>query len=76
MKLPPPMPNKKPPIIMVGPGTGVAAFRSFIQCMSLTRPDQKLVLVFGCRHRDKDFYYQEEWKQLPNLTVITAFSRD
>ena len=71
------------PIIMVGPGTGVAAFRAFIQHLGVkditgtsvkTRP--QLVLIFGCRSKESDFYYSEEWKQYKNLKVITAFSRD
>ena len=47
------------PLIMVGPGTGVAAFRSVIQ--ERASLNQKLVLVFGCRSEVDDFYYQDEW---------------
>lgn len=50
------------PVIMVGPGTGIAAFRSFIQHITRVNPLQKLVLIFGCRCESKDFYYANEWQ--------------
>ncbi len=64
MKLPGPVPalGCPPPVIMIGPGTGVAAFRSFIQYLIKTFPSQPKVLVFGCRSETKDFYYKDEWK--------------
>ncbi|CDW72589.1 nadph-dependent diflavin oxidoreductase 1 [Stylonychia lemnae] len=74
MKIPPIKDGKTYPIIMVGPGTGVAAFRSFIQYLA-QYPDQEIVLVFGSRSETKDYYYEDEWKQYPNLKLITAFSR-
>lgn len=70
-------PDEKP-LIMVGPGTGIAAFRSVVQ--ERCGKGQKLVLVFGCRSKDDDNYYAEELEQMigagANLTVITAFSRE
>ena len=48
------------PIIMVGPGTGLAPFRAFILHRQLSvAPEAKgeAVLYFGCRHRAKDFLY-------------------
>ncbi|OJJ44983.1 hypothetical protein ASPZODRAFT_70355 [Penicilliopsis zonata CBS 506.65] len=73
------------PIIMVGPGTGVAPFRGFIQerAALAARGDKvgPTVLFFGCRNRTEDFVYQDEWKTYQeqlgdNLRIITAFSRE
>ena len=50
------------PLIMVGPGTGVAAFRAVIQ--QFRDSGQQLVLIFGCRSQDADYYYAQEWEQL------------
>jgi NADPH-ferrihemoprotein reductase len=74
------------PVIMVGPGTGVAPFRAFVQeRVHLARKGVELgptILFFGCRHRDHDFMYREEWdayfKELPadKSEMILAFSRE
>lgn len=70
------------PIVMVGPGLGLSPFRGFIQdrasrSRSRTTPT-KSYLYFGCRFRDKDFYFQEELEDYANDYVIklkVAFSR-
>ncbi|XP_028408257.1 NADPH-dependent diflavin oxidoreductase 1-like isoform X2 [Dendronephthya gigantea] len=68
------------PVIMIGPGTGCAPFRSFIEerkCHS--NQDGKCVLFFGSRSKCKDFFFEEEWLPLQNngrLILFTAFSRD
>lgn len=66
------------PVIMVGPGTGCAPFRSFIQERSSQQIGGNL-LYFGCRNRNKDFFCGPEWTPLVDrglLTLYTAFSRD
>lgn len=51
------------PVIMVGPGTGLAPFRGFIQERQFLRDEGKTVgetvLYFGCRKKSQDFIYQE-----------------
>ena len=71
------------PIIMIGPGTGLAPFRGFIQERDWQKKQGKLVgethLYFGCRNKDTDYLYREELEKYQNEGVIslhTAFSRD
>nr|OQO24117.1 NADPH--cytochrome P450 reductase [Rachicladosporium sp. CCFEE 5018] len=73
------------PVIMVGPGTGVAPFRAFVQERAQQAKNGenvgKTLLFFGCRRKTEDFMYEEEWKQWgadlgDNFELITAFSRD
>ena len=59
---------------MVGPGTGVAPFRSFL--MDDSAQQRNCLLYYGSRNREADFFFEEEWKMLDNLEVVTAFSRD
>nr|XP_019612380.1 PREDICTED: NADPH-dependent diflavin oxidoreductase 1 isoform X1 [Rhinolophus sinicus] len=66
------------PVIMVGPGTGVAPFRAAIQ-ERVAQSQAGNFLFFGCRWRDQDFYWEAEWKELEKkgcLTLVTAFSRE
>ncbi|XP_025843664.2 NADPH-dependent diflavin oxidoreductase 1 isoform X1 [Vulpes vulpes] len=66
------------PVIMVGPGTGVAPFRAAIQ-ERVARDQTGNFLFFGCRWRDQDFYWEAEWLQLERkgyLMLFTAFSRE
>lgn len=78
------LPNRvQTPVIMIGPGTGLAPFRGFIQERNWHKEQGKPVgethLYFGCRNKDKDFIYREELEQFVEngvLTLHTAFSRD
>ncbi|MFD2442853.1 sulfite reductase subunit alpha [Bacillus sp. CGMCC 1.16607] len=67
-------------IIMVGPGTGIAPFRSFIQERAVNKVTGKTWLFFGDQHAASDFLYQgelENYQQTGILTKLdTAFSRD
>ncbi|CAG7834982.1 unnamed protein product [Allacma fusca] len=71
------------PVIMIGPGTGLAPFRGFIQERKYLKDDGKQVgdtiLYFGCRKQAEDFIYEEELKDYIESGVIkmyVAFSRD
>ncbi|MCZ2740238.1 assimilatory sulfite reductase (NADPH) flavoprotein subunit [Bacillus safensis] len=72
--------NHDAPIIMVGPGTGIAPFRSFMQEREEVGADGKSWLFFGDQHFVTDFLYQTEWQKWLKDGVLTkmdvAFSRD
>lgn len=70
---------KTKPIIMVGPGAGVAPFRGFMQERLHQKASGKNWLFFGERNREHDFYYREYWEELTalgKLRLDLAFSRD
>ncbi|MFZ3440799.1 assimilatory sulfite reductase (NADPH) flavoprotein subunit [Vibrio harveyi] len=68
------------PIIMVGPGTGIAPFRSFIQERDNRDAEGKNWLFFGDRTFTQDFLYQVKWQKYLKSGLLTrldvAFSRD
>ncbi len=68
------------PIIMIGPGTGIAPFRSFIQERDNRDASGKSWLFFGDRTFTQDFLYQVEWQKYLKSGVLdrldVAFSRD
>ena len=68
------------PIIMVGPGTGIAPFRAFVEDRAVTDSGGRNWLFFGDRNRETDFLYGEEFERYQaegKLTRIDlAFSRD
>lgn len=71
------------PIIMVGPGTGFAPFRGFLQeRLALKKQGQNLgpaLLFFGCRRAEQDFIYQSEMEGFCQEGIVTlhvAFSHD
>lgn len=66
-------------IIMVGPGTGIAPFRAFMQERLYHKAKGKHWLFFGDRQKEYDFLYQDYWKALQetgDLRLDLAFSRD
>ncbi|QEA12373.1 assimilatory sulfite reductase (NADPH) flavoprotein subunit [Comamonas flocculans] len=67
-------------VIMVGPGTGVAPFRAFVQQRQADEATGRNWLFFGNPHRHSDFLYQAEWLQAAKEGALThldvAFSRD
>jgi sulfite reductase (NADPH) flavoprotein alpha-component len=67
-------------VIMVGPGTGVAPFRAFVQERRATEATGRSWLFFGDRHFTHDFLYQLDWQDALKDGVLTrmdvAFSRD
>lgn len=71
--------NNNVPVILIGPGTGIAPFRAFIQEKEKQENPGPVYLYFGCRHRNKDFLYKEElekWEQNGLISLKVAFSRD
>ena len=68
------------PIIMVGPGTGIAPFRAFIEERAATNAGGKNWLIFGDQHYLTDFLYQTEWQGHLKDGLLNkldlAFSRD
>lgn len=68
------------PVIMIGPGTGIAPFRSYIQEKEELELGNKSWLFFGEQHFTTDFLYQTEWQTWLKDGVLTkmnlAFSRD
>ena len=74
-------PEQAPPVVLVGPGTGCAPFRSLLQQKERAGVlHTQCHLYFGCRNHDKDFLFQEDWERWLDLGVLshlrTAFSRD
>ena len=72
--------NDETPIIMVGPGTGIAPFRAFVEERAAREAKGENWLFFGDQHFSYDFLYQLEWLDYledGNLSELTtAFSRD
>ncbi|HEX8325890.1 MAG TPA: sulfite reductase subunit alpha [Tepidisphaeraceae bacterium] len=68
------------PVIMVGPGTGIAPFRAFLEERHATKAPGKNWLLFGDQHAAYDFLYRDELETLQAAGTLTrldtAFSRD
>ncbi|KAI1210972.1 riboflavin synthase domain-like protein [Annulohypoxylon truncatum] len=63
------------PLLAISPGTGVAPIRAHIWDRQDYADAGDILLVFGGRNRDADFYFKEEWESF-GVKVLTAFSRD
>jgi sulfite reductase (NADPH) flavoprotein alpha-component len=74
------LPAAEKDIIMIGPGTGIAPFRSFVAERDATGATGRNWLFFGDRNFTTDFLYQTEWQQYKATGVLTkinlAWSRD
>ena len=74
----PPIPSV--PIIMIGPGTGVAPFRAFLHERMATKAPGRNWLFFGHQRSDYDFFYEDELTGMKAARVLTrltlAWSRD
>jgi sulfite reductase (NADPH) flavoprotein alpha-component len=72
--------NPATPVIMVGPGTGIAPFRAFLEERAATGAKGKNWLFFGDQHAAEDFLYRDELESHAGTglltTLSTAFSRD
>lgn len=72
--------NPDTPVIMVGPGTGIAPFRAFMQEREAQGAEGKNWLFFGNPHFTQDFLYQVEWQRYMKSGLLSkislAFSRD
>lgn len=68
------------PVIMVGPGTGIAPFRAFLQERRTRGAKGRNWLFFGDQHRESDFIYEDELAEMSRDGLLTrldlAFSRD
>ncbi len=66
-------------IILIGPGTGIAPFRAFMQERIASQAEGRNWIFFGERNRKSDFYYEDYWIELEKqgrVRLDTAFSRD
>lgn len=67
-------------MICIGPGTGIAPFRSLVQDRAVDRPQtMSHLIIYGCRNVDKDFYYKDEWTLFQDQGVCKLYcaaSRD
>ncbi|NCP66183.1 MAG: assimilatory sulfite reductase (NADPH) flavoprotein subunit [Paraglaciecola sp.] len=72
--------NNDAPVIMIGPGTGIAPFRAFMQQRAVDEAQGKNWLFFGNPNYTQDFLYQVEWQRFVKDGVVDkvslAFSRD
>jgi sulfite reductase (NADPH) flavoprotein alpha-component len=72
--------NPDAPIIMVGPGTGIAPFRAYLQERQVIGAKGRNWLFFGAQHERYDYAYKEDWERFTRDGLLTrldcAWSRD
>jgi sulfite reductase (NADPH) flavoprotein alpha-component len=72
--------NPETPVIMCGPGTGIAPFRAFLHDRKATKAPGRNWLFFGHQRRASDFFYEDELNAMKQDGVLTgltlAWSRD
>jgi sulfite reductase (NADPH) flavoprotein alpha-component len=72
--------NRETPIVMIGPGTGVAPFRAFLQERQATGARGANWLFFGHQRRKHDFFYEDEFEAMRKAGALArlslAWSRD
>ncbi|KAH8894078.1 riboflavin synthase domain-like protein [Thozetella sp. PMI_491] len=71
--------NIERPVIAIATGTGIAPIRALIQDREQWRNKARVgpvLLFFGCRSKDADYHFGDEWAEYPDLHVLPAFSRD
>lgn len=78
--------NPKTPVILIGPGTGIAPFRGFVRERVAFKQNNdtdigKTLVFFGCRSSTEDFLYKEEWPEYAkalgdSFEMYNAFSRE
>ncbi|KAF7725891.1 NADPH-dependent diflavin oxidoreductase 1 [Apophysomyces ossiformis] len=72
------LPAPEVPLIAIGPGTGIAPMRAFLE-ERMSSYATVNILLFGCRYEMKDYHYRDEWNRYieeGRLIVFTAFSRE
>lgn len=66
--------NPNTPVIMIGPGTGLAPFRGFVQELNAENDNRNAMLFFGCRN-ETDYLYRSELESSESIELHVAFSR-
>ncbi|KAK6635144.1 hypothetical protein RUM44_000393 [Polyplax serrata] len=74
------LPEDNVPLILIGPGTGIAPFLGFLEHRKLQEIYSTIWLFYGCRYRARDFLFEEELNEFLNSGILTrlivAFSRE
>lgn len=66
--------DPRKPLVMIGPGTGIAPFRGFLQHRAARGDPGAAHLFFGCRHPDRDYIYRDELAAARAAGVLSSLS--